>query len=92
MRHLQEADPLVQPLVVEDEHAEELRALARAGGTDPRPLLGVRRVFGDLAADPEFVTALGEALHQIETHGVRTATAHALDRLDGARAHALLPA
>src|SRR3712207_7495511 len=30
------------PVVIDDPRADELRALALAGGTDPRPLLGVR--------------------------------------------------
>jgi fructuronate reductase/mannitol 2-dehydrogenase len=91
-RYLQGLDLQGRPFVVQDEHADELRALARAGGTDPRPLLDVRPVFGDLGEDPEFVAALGDALRQIEAHGVRAATAHALDDLDRTRSDDLLTA
>jgi mannitol 2-dehydrogenase len=91
-RYLQGVDLRGRPLVLQDEHADELLALARAGGTDPRPLLGLRSVFGDLGDDPVFAAALGDALREIEAHGVRTATARALDRLDRARSDDLLPA
>jgi mannitol 2-dehydrogenase len=91
-RYLQGVDLRGRPLVLQEEHAGELAALARAGGSDPRPLLGVRAVFGDLGEDPDFVAALGEALQEIEAHGVRTAAARALDRCDHSRTDDLLPA
>ncbi|MGY1855941.1 mannitol dehydrogenase family protein [Modestobacter sp. SYSU DS0290] len=67
-------------LAVEDELADELRRLARAGGTDPRPLLGLHPVFGDLATDPVFVAALTRALQDLEADGVRVTVARALAR------------
>jgi mannitol 2-dehydrogenase len=91
-RYLRGVDLRGRPLVLQEEHAGELSALARAGGSDPRPLLGVRTVFGDLGEDPELVAALGGALDEIEAHGVRTAAARALDRLDLSRSDGLLPA
>jgi fructuronate reductase/mannitol 2-dehydrogenase len=91
-RYLQGVDLRGRPLVLQEEHAGELSALARAGGSDPRPLLGVRAVFGDLGEDPGFVAALGEAMREIEAHGVRTAAARALDRPERSRTDDLLPA
>jgi mannitol 2-dehydrogenase len=81
-RYLRGVDLQGGPLALQDEHAGELGTLARAGGSDPRGLLGVRSVFGDLGADPGFAAALADALREIEVHGVRTAAARALDRLD----------
>ncbi len=37
---------------------DELVALARQAGADPRPLLSVREVFGDLADNQAFVRDL----------------------------------
>jgi mannitol 2-dehydrogenase len=88
-RYLQGVDLQGGPLALQDEHAGELGALARAGGSDPRLLLGVRAVFGDLGEDDGFVAALGEALRLIEAHGIRTAVAQTLD---GVRPDDLLPA
>jgi mannitol 2-dehydrogenase len=79
-RYLRGVDQRGRVLAVHDELAEELGALARAGGVDPRPLLGVRSVFGDLAEDAGLVADLGRALRELEAHGVRGAVARALDR------------
>jgi len=80
VRYLHGVDLQGREIVLADDRAEELRSLARAGGTDPRPLLALRPVFGDLGDDPAFVTALGRALRDIEAHGVRGAVARALQR------------
>ena len=55
------------------ERDPELRALGARTGLDPRPLLGVRAVFGDLGDHPSFVTALAAALADLERDGVREA-------------------
>ncbi|HEX2073243.1 MAG TPA: mannitol dehydrogenase family protein [Geodermatophilus sp.] len=74
-RYLQGTDPWGRSLPVEDARGAELQALARAGGTDPRPLLGDRAVFGDLGQDPCFVAALQRALVRLERDGVRPTVA-----------------
>lgn len=78
-RHLRGVDLQGRPYPLHDERAEELRALAVAGGTDPRPLLGVRSVFGDLGDSPTFVEALTAALQQLDRDGVRATLAARLD-------------
>jgi fructuronate reductase/mannitol 2-dehydrogenase len=84
-RHLRGVDLQGRPFPLHDDRAEELRALAVAGGTDPRPLLGVRSVFGDLGDHPGFVEALTGALQQLDRDGVRATLAARLDvRPDGA--------
>jgi mannitol-1-phosphate/altronate dehydrogenase len=82
VRYLRGTDPEGRRIEIDDPRAELLQALALDGGTDPRPLLGVRSIFGDLGSFPDFVGELGRALEQLDRHGVR---ATILDRLtDGA--------
>ena len=68
-----------RPLPLEDPRAAELQVLALAGGSDPRPLLGVRAVFGDLGDDPSFVAELTGALERLDRLGARAAVAAAID-------------
>lgn len=74
-RYLRGTDDNGAPLLVDDPHAEQLQALARAGGTDPRPLLGLRSLFGPLGDDAAFVDELQQALEQLERDGVRATLA-----------------
>jgi mannitol 2-dehydrogenase len=70
-RYLRGTDELGRPLEIEDQLGDRLQELASAGGTDPRPLLGERAVFGDLGDDGELVELLAELLRQLEQDGVR---------------------
>jgi fructuronate reductase/mannitol 2-dehydrogenase len=70
-RYLRGTDETGTPVVVDDPHADELQALARAGGTDPRPLLGLHSLFGTLGNDDGFVAELQEALERLDRDGVR---------------------
>jgi mannitol-1-phosphate/altronate dehydrogenase len=72
-RYLRGSDCDGRPIEVKDALADELRALARAGGTDPRPLLSRRAIFGELLDDAAFVHDLEQALLDIEECGVRAA-------------------
>jgi mannitol 2-dehydrogenase len=45
------------------------------GGTDPRPLLSERSVFGDLVDDEGFVDRLRTALTRLRDDGVRASLA-----------------
>lgn len=75
LQYLRGTDEHGAPLIPDDPLAERLQALARAGGTDPRPVLGLRSVFGDLADDGGFVAELQEALERLQRDGVRTTLA-----------------
>jgi fructuronate reductase/mannitol 2-dehydrogenase len=76
-RYLRGIDRDGRPVRIEDARAEELQALARAGGRDPRPLLGLGSIFGDLGRYRSFVAELTEAMAQLERDGVRaTLAAH----------------
>ena len=59
-RRLRLGDPL----------GERLGALARAGGTDPRPVLRDHAVFGDLGRSPAFVAAVERNLRALERAGI----------------------
>lgn len=74
-RYLRGTDETGAPLLVDDPYAEQLQALARDGGTDPRPLLGLRPLFGRLGDDDGFVDELQQALEQLDRDGVRASLA-----------------
>jgi fructuronate reductase/mannitol 2-dehydrogenase len=74
-RCLRGNDERGRQLVTDDPLAARLRAAARRGGTDPRPLLAESGRFGGLADDPGFVAALEGALVALARHGVRGALA-----------------
>jgi fructuronate reductase/mannitol 2-dehydrogenase len=73
--HLRGTDERGQPAAVEDPLADRLQPLALAAGTDPRPLLSDRAIFGELAHDPAFARSLEDALVALERDGVRGAIA-----------------
>jgi mannitol 2-dehydrogenase len=78
-RFLQGEDEAGRPIEVEDQLADRLQELARSGATDPRPLLGERSLFGDLADDEAFVERLEAVLRQLSTDGVRATLQEQLD-------------
>jgi fructuronate reductase/mannitol 2-dehydrogenase len=77
LRYLQGTDEAGRPIEVQDQLADRLQELARTGGTDPRPLLAERSVFGDLADDEAFVARLQTALEKLTDDGVRATLAAA---------------
>jgi mannitol-1-phosphate/altronate dehydrogenase len=77
-RYLQGVDVRGRQYAIDDPRAGLLQALARDGGTDPRPLLGERSIFGDLGDCPAFVAELHAALEQLERDGVRATLTAAL--------------
>jgi mannitol-1-phosphate/altronate dehydrogenase len=79
-RYLRGTDAEGRTVEIDDPRADVLRALAREGGTDPRPLLGDTAIFGDLDQFPGFVDELEQALQQLEREGVRAVLAAALRR------------
>jgi fructuronate reductase/mannitol 2-dehydrogenase len=57
------------PIEIKDARRDVLQPLAVARGTDPRPLLGERDIFGHLGDDAEFVRTLESAIRDIEEYG-----------------------
>jgi mannitol 2-dehydrogenase len=79
LRYVRGVDLAGEPIEVEDARADELRRLAEEGGTDPRPLLGLTEVFGDLGSDEAFVAEVQRSLEILDRHGVNAAIRAALD-------------
>ena len=78
LRYLRGTDEAGRPIEVEDERRDELSGIANTAGGDPRPLLGDRSVFGDLADDDALAARIEQLLHELDTRGVRaTVAAHA---------------
>jgi mannitol-1-phosphate/altronate dehydrogenase len=77
-RYLGGRDDDGRRLVVDDPHAARLQRLARRGGTDPRPLLAERSIFGDLGDDPRLVALLRDYLERMARDGVRATLADEL--------------
>jgi fructuronate reductase/mannitol 2-dehydrogenase len=75
--YLRRTDDAGVPLPVEDDRGGHLQALVPAGGTDPRPLLAERAVFGDLGAVPGFADELTTVLHRLERDGAHATVAAA---------------
>lgn len=78
MRFLRGADDAGTPMLIDDPRGERLRELALRGGTDPRPLLSDRMLFGALGDDPGFVAELSGSLRAMERDGARAVLAAAL--------------
>jgi fructuronate reductase/mannitol 2-dehydrogenase len=70
-RYLRGIDEQGQPIALQDSRADELSKLANEGHVDPRPLLAVRPVFGDLGENADWVAELRAALRDLDTIGAR---------------------
>ena len=70
-RYLRGVDEHGQPLALQDGRADELRTLANQGQADPRPLLRVQRVFGDLGQNEAWVAELTASLRELDQKGAR---------------------
>jgi mannitol-1-phosphate/altronate dehydrogenase len=78
LRYLRGYDLTGRPIVVEDARARQLSTLAKTGLGDPRPLLAVRDIFGDLGDDAVVVAALERMLRDIDHLGLEATLAKAL--------------
>ncbi|MCW2745490.1 MAG: mannitol dehydrogenase [Mycobacterium sp.] len=72
-RYLRGTDLSGAALEVSDPRAEPLRALASHGADDPRPLLGMRSIFGNLGDDRLLVEQLARTLRVLSHGGVEAA-------------------
>jgi mannitol-1-phosphate/altronate dehydrogenase len=75
IRYLRGVDEQGQPIALNDARADELRRLAQSSPSDPRPILGVRRVFGDLGDHQAWVAELAEAIAEFDRRGTRAVVA-----------------
>jgi fructuronate reductase/mannitol 2-dehydrogenase len=81
-RFLAGEDEAGRTIEVQDAQRDRLQELVRQGGTDPRPLLAERSLFGDLVHDEAFVAELEQALQQLHGDGVRATLQARLDEAD----------
>ena len=77
-RYLSGEDEQGRPLPIEDSRADELRAKAREGGPDPRPLLSLTNLFGDLGQSEPFVRQLSDDLASLYAEGTQATLTRAL--------------
>jgi mannitol-1-phosphate/altronate dehydrogenase len=68
-----------EQIVLEDARAAELQRLALAGRDNPRPLLGLRDLFGDLSDREAFVEELHVNLRDLYAQGARATLARSLE-------------
>lgn len=90
-RYLRGTDLNGRPIEVSDARLGQLQPLARQVRRDPRPLLAVRDLFGDLGQDHGACAHLGTALRDLD-HGVSAAVLRALARSASGTPVPLLPA
>ena len=69
--YLRGVDELGHDITLQDDRADELRQLANEGKSDPRPLLSVRRVFGDLGDNGAWVGELSATLRELDARGAK---------------------
>src|SRR2546425_266399 len=73
-RYLAGTDERGNPLPINDPMSEELVRRARAGGEDPKELLGIVKLFGTVLPNaPAFTNYLAEALKSLHREGARQA-------------------
>ena len=77
-RYLRGIDTDGRRIAIDDPRAELLQTLALAGGDDPRLLLTVTSIFGDLGQRPDFVRELERALIDLDRAGIRPTLAESL--------------
>ena len=78
LRYLSGTDEAGRPFSIDDPQADALRALARRGHADPRPLLDRTEIFGDLARSDAVVTQVGGFLSQLYGEGSLSTLTRAL--------------
>jgi fructuronate reductase/mannitol 2-dehydrogenase len=78
-RYLTGVDDQGERIELQDARATELQRLALAGRGDPRPLLGLRDLFHDLADREDFVVELEARLRRLHSQGARATLIHYLE-------------
>lgn len=76
IRYLQGVSDAGERYEFSDPLGEQLQAAARAGGSDPRPVLAIESIFGlDLAASPQLIAEMRSTLQHLQERGVRATLA-----------------
>ncbi len=82
MRRMRGVDENGAPIDIRHPLADALKARAVEGGADPRPLLGLRGLFGELGEDARMVEPVGRWLALLYQVGAQRALARAARDLD----------
>lgn len=82
MRRVAGIDEAGRPIDVFHPQADRLRERALAGRADPRALLGLRSIFGDLDTCADFVASLETWLSSLYAVGAQTTLARARQKLE----------
>jgi mannitol 2-dehydrogenase len=77
MRYLTGLDEHGQAFPIDDPEAALLTERAKVGQADPRPLLALTEIFGDLGQSESFVQELADDLQKLSQSGARQAVAEA---------------
>jgi mannitol 2-dehydrogenase len=70
-RYLKGQDDHGHPITIDDPMAPVLTERARSGGADPKPLLTLSEVFGDLSQSSRFVAAVADRLRSLYEVGTK---------------------
>lgn len=70
-RYLKGEDEQGNPIEIDDPMADILTQRARSGGSNPRLLLDLSEIFGDLPQSSRFVEAVGDYLNSLDKYGVK---------------------
>ncbi|MGL4620925.1 MAG: mannitol dehydrogenase family protein, partial [Chroococcidiopsis sp.] len=70
-RYLKGQDDRGNPIEIDDPMADILTQRARSGGSDPRPLLSLSEIFGDLSRSSRFVETVGNYLRNLDEFGAK---------------------
>ncbi len=76
-RYLNGYDDQNRPIPIDDPLADSLTQQAGSGKTDPKPLLSIFEIFGDLVQSPRFVETVADKLRSLQEFGAkRTLVSH----------------
>jgi mannitol 2-dehydrogenase len=70
-RYINSHDEQGQPIPIDDPLADILTQRASLSELDPRPLLGLSEIFGDLVQSPRFVEAVADQLRSLHEFGAK---------------------
>lgn len=70
-RYLVSHDHQGQPIAIDDPLADILTQRASLNELDPRPLISISEIFGDLVQSPRFVEAVAEQLRSLHEFGAK---------------------
>jgi mannitol-1-phosphate/altronate dehydrogenase len=71
LRYLRGYDFTGRPITIEDQRAPQLTTMAKLGQSDPRPVLEITDIFGDLGTDDVFTRNAGALIGDMDRLGMR---------------------